>query len=68
MIVSRWLSGAAVALLFVLHQDFWFWRSARPMVFGLPVGLLYHAGYCFACSLLMWFLVRQARRGGGSAP
>ena len=40
----RWLAIGAVVLLYLLHQDFWFWRDARPLVFGfLPIGLFYHA-------------------------
>lgn len=28
-----------VALLYLLHQDFWFWREARPLASGfLPIG------------------------------
>ena len=49
-----------IALLYVLHQDFWFWHTARPLVFGfLPVGLAYHAGYTLAISILMLHLVRK---------
>ena len=48
-----------VAALYVLHQDVWFWREARPLVFGfLPIGLAYHAAYTIACSALLWLLVR----------
>jgi hypothetical protein len=55
------LLAAAVAALYVLHQDLWFWRSARPLVFGfLPVGLAYHAAYCLAAAALMWALTRFA--------
>ena len=47
--------------VYVLHQDVWFWRHARPLVFGfLPVGLFYHGGYCVAVALLMWLLMRLA--------
>jgi hypothetical protein len=47
------------AALYALHQDFWFWRDARPLVFGfLPIGLFYHAAYTVAFSALMWVLVR----------
>jgi hypothetical protein len=47
------------AALFALHQDFWFWRDARPLVFGfLPIGLFYHAAYTVAISALMLVLVR----------
>jgi hypothetical protein len=49
-----------MALVYLLHQDFWFWRSARPLVFGfLPVGLAYHAAYTLGISLLMLYLVRR---------
>lgn len=48
-------------LLYVLHQDVWLWRSARPLVFGfLPVGLFYHAVYTVAATLLLSLLVAQA--------
>lgn len=57
----RYVSVALVtALVYLLHQDFWFWRSARPLVFGfLPVGLAYHAAYTVGISLLMLYLVRH---------
>lgn len=46
---------------FALHQDVWFWREARPLVFGvLPVGLAWHAGYTLAVSAIMAILVRRA--------
>jgi hypothetical protein len=48
------------ALVYALHQDVWFWRTARPLVFGfLPIGLFYHAAYTAAISLFMWFMVRR---------
>jgi len=50
-----------VAAVYLLHQDFWFWRDARPLVFGvLPVGLAYHAAYSVAAALLLWLLVKLA--------
>lgn len=62
--MNRLLLAAVVAALYVLHQDFWFWRQARPLVFGfLPVGLAYHAAYCLAVTLLMWTLTRVAWPG-----
>ncbi len=49
-----------VAALYALHQDVWFWRVARPLVFGfLPVGLFYHGAYTLAIALLMSVLVRR---------
>lgn len=50
-----------VCLLFLAHQDFWFWRTAEPLLFGfLPVGLAYHAFYTLAVSALMLLLCRWA--------
>ena len=79
--MTRLLLAAAAALLFALHQDLWLWRSARPLLFGfLPAGLVYHACYSVAASVLMWALVRlawpshveeeaeEAERGPGSGP
>jgi hypothetical protein len=52
--------AALIVVVYALHQDFWFWRSARPLVFGfLPIGLAYHAAYTLAISLLMIYLVRR---------
>jgi hypothetical protein len=46
--------------LYALHQDFWFWRSARPLVFGvLPIGLFYHVAYTLLTALVLWVLVRM---------
>jgi hypothetical protein len=53
--------AGAILVLYALHQDVWFWRSARPLVFGfLPVGLAYHGAYCVAAALLMWTLTKVA--------
>lgn len=47
--------------LYLLHQDFWFWRSASPMVFGfLPIGLFYHLVYTLLIAGVMWLLVKLA--------
>ena len=35
--MKRSLLVLAVAVLYFLHQDFWFWRSARPLVFGFLI-------------------------------
>jgi hypothetical protein len=68
----------AVALLYFLHQDIWFWRTARPLIFGfLPIGLFYHACFSVAAALLMWLLVKfawpsrleaESERESGGAP
>ncbi len=45
-----------VAALIVLHQDFWWWDSIEPLVFGfLPIGMAYHAGISIV-SAVVWAL------------
>lgn len=59
--MRTWTAAFPVALLYVLHQDVWFWRQARPLVFGvLPIGLFYHAAFTAACALVLWLLVTFA--------
>jgi hypothetical protein len=59
--MNRLLLSAALAGVYLLHQDLWFWREARPLVFGfLPVGLAYHGAYCLLVGVLMWWLTRTA--------
>ena len=46
--------------MYALHQDVWFWREARPLVFGfLPIGLFYHAAYTVALSIMLSWIVRR---------
>jgi hypothetical protein len=48
-----------VFVLCLLHQDFWFWRTAHPLLFGfIPIGLSYHAGFALLTSLALWLLVK----------
>ncbi|HYE32212.1 MAG TPA: hypothetical protein VEH27_12340 [Methylomirabilota bacterium] len=55
----RVIAALLVLALFALHQDFWWWKTARPLLLGtLPPALSYHALYCVLASLLMWALVR----------
>ena len=59
--MRNWLLAAAAVALYLVHQDFWFWYDARPLVFGfLPIGLFYHGIYSLAVAGLMWALVRFA--------
>ena len=59
--MKKTLLALATLAVYLLHQDFWFWKEARPLVFGfLPIGLFYHAAYCVLASLLLWLLVRHA--------
>jgi hypothetical protein len=50
-----------VVAVYFLHQDFWNWKKAEPLVFGfLPVGLAYQAGYSILAAIMMAVLVRLA--------
>jgi Protein of unknown function (DUF3311) len=58
--VKRILLVVAVVILYVLHQDIWFWRSSY-LVFGfIPIGLFYQGLFSIAAALLMWLLVTYA--------
>lgn len=62
--MKRVILVAAVVVLYVLHQDIWFWRTAHPMLFGtIPVALVYHGCFSLAAALLMWMMVRHAWPG-----
>ncbi len=59
--MTRILLVVVVVALYILHQDFWFWRTAHPLVFGfIPIGLFYQACYSLAAAFLMWLLVKYA--------
>ena len=50
-----------IAVVYVLHQDFWNWKKIEPLVLGfLPIGLAYHAAYSIVAALTMAVLVRCA--------
>lgn len=56
--VSLWL---LVICFYALHQDIWYWRSARPLLFGVfPAGIWYHGVYTLAACGLMAILIRFA--------
>jgi hypothetical protein len=55
------LLTALLAVVYVLHQDFWNWKEAHPLIFGfLPIGLAYQAGYSILASAMMAVLVWAA--------
>jgi hypothetical protein len=50
-----------VLVVYVLHQDFWNWKKAEPLVLGfLPIGLAYQAGYSILAAITMALLVKFA--------
>ena len=54
-----------VLIVFALHQDFWNWTKAGPLLLGmLPPGLTYHLGYSALASFTMALLVKYAWPAG----
>ena len=59
--MTKKLLVVVVAILYILHQDIWFWRTAHPLVFGfVPIGLFYQACFSVAAAFVMWLLVKYA--------
>ena len=50
---------ALLVLLAILHQDFWWWSDAEPLVLGfVPIGLAYHAAVSVAAAVLWAMAVK----------
>lgn len=49
-----------IALLTVVHQDFWLWDDPTLVLGFLPVGLAYHVFYSLLTAALWWFAVAFA--------
>jgi len=58
--MKRFLVYLSVPVLYLLHQDIWFWTDHHHRLFGMPIGLTYHVLFCVAAALLMFTLVRVA--------
>lgn len=57
--MQRMIGASILVAMYILHQDVWLWREARPLVFGIfPIGLFYHAAYTVGVSLVLVVLVR----------
>ena len=50
-----------LALLFVLHMDLWWW-DADDRVLGLPIGIAWQLGLCFAVAVVMALFTRNGER------
>ncbi len=48
----------AIALLLILHQDFWLWNDGSLVLGFLPVGLAFHMGISVAAALLWWLATK----------
>jgi hypothetical protein len=61
MKLKPFLLTLLILAIYILHQDFWNWKTAEPLVLGfLPIGLAYHAGYSILAAILMAILVKVA--------
>jgi hypothetical protein len=49
---GRHIVWGAFVLLFLLHQDFWWWDNATLVWGVLPVGMFYHILFSIAAALL----------------
>ena len=58
-ILVRWTLYVGLVALFLLHNDLWLWDNPK-MVAGLPIGLLYHIGFCVAAAILMVLTINYA--------
>ncbi|MCP4202574.1 MAG: hypothetical protein GY769_11640 [bacterium] len=55
------LFALVVVVLFALHQDFWL-RDNPSLIAGLPIGLLYHLGYCVLVSMVLAAFISRRRQ------
>ena len=55
----RWILYVGLIALFLLHNDFWLWDNPK-VIAGLPIGLLYHIGFCVAAAILMMLIINHA--------
>ncbi len=59
--MKRLLLAMMVIAVYLLHQDFWNWRTATPLVLGfLPIGLFYHLCYTLVVVVVMYLLVKHS--------
>lgn len=54
-----WAAFGLLAVLYVLHNDWWQWNDPT-MVAGLPLGLAYHVAYMLVTAVALGFAVRVA--------
>lgn len=54
----RFVVWGLVALLIVLHQDFWNWYTYLPLVLGfIPIGLAWHVGISLLSGVISYLAV-----------
>ncbi|MGH1364759.1 MAG: DUF3311 domain-containing protein [Calditrichia bacterium] len=48
-----------LGLFYFLRIDLWWWQDSSRLL-GLPIGLTYQIGFCFAVSALFYLIVTYA--------
>ena len=56
--LPKWLLYSALFALYLLHNDLWLWNDPS-LIFGIPIGLFYHVGFCIAASLFFISVVKN---------
>ena len=56
--LPKWLLYSALFVLYLLHNDLWLWNDAS-LIFGIPIGLLYHITFCLVASSLFISIVKN---------
>jgi len=57
---GRKLIAIGAVLLFLAHQDFFFWDSEQLVLGFMPIGLAYHAAYTLAAAALWAAAIKLA--------
>lgn len=55
--IGHWLLYSALFVLYLLHNDLWFWNDSR-LVWGLPIGLFYHVCFSIVTAVVLYLLVK----------
>lgn len=55
---SRYLMAFGIAVLVLLHHDFWWWGTVR-LVAGVPIHLLYHVVFSLIVAGVLAFGVAR---------
>jgi len=57
---GRSLVWLLFVVMFLVHQDFWWWDDSSLVLGFLPVGLAFHGLFSIGCSLLGWLAITKA--------
>jgi uncharacterized protein DUF3311 len=58
--MKKFLLFLLIVIVYLLHQDFWNWKSAELLFGFVPIGLAYQVGYSILAAIMMAILVKFA--------